>query len=160
MDVLAALAHAQSELGIVPREAAEEIALHARVEELDLDAVAEETRATGHSTLGLIRGWQAVLPPEAREWVYYGATVQDVTDTWTACAMRASGALVWRDLRAVEGILLEIAQRHKDTPMAGRTHGQPGAPITFGLKAAGWADEIGRHLERMAEGSARWHLLG
>ena len=26
--------------------------------------------------------------------------------------------------------------------MAGRTHGQPGAPITFGFKAASWADEI------------------
>jgi 3-carboxy-cis,cis-muconate cycloisomerase len=159
MDVLAALALAQSELGIIPRDAAEGIARHARVEELDLDAVAEETRAAGHSTLGLIRGWQAVLPPEAGEWVYYGATVQDVTDTWTALAMRASGALVWRDLRAIEGILLELAERHKDTPMAGRTHGQPGAPITFGLKAAGWADEIGRHLERLAEGSARW-LVG
>jgi adenylosuccinate lyase len=24
--------------------------------------------------------------------------------------------------------------------MAGRTHGQPGGPVTFGWKAASWAD--------------------
>jgi adenylosuccinate lyase len=40
--------------------------------------------------------------------------------------------------------------------MAGRTHGQPGAPVTFGFKAAGWADEARRHLARLAEGDARW----
>ena len=43
--------------------------------------------------------------------------------------------------------------------MAGRTHGQPGAPITFGLKAASWADEVRRHLERLREGAPRW-LVG
>jgi adenylosuccinate lyase len=43
--------------------------------------------------------------------------------------------------------------------MAGRTHGQPGAPVTFGWKAASWADEIGRHLDRLREGSPRW-LVG
>ena len=40
--------------------------------------------------------------------------------------------------------------------MAGRTHGQPGAPISFGFKLATWADELGRHRERLAEGRRRW----
>ena len=47
--------------------------------------------------------------------------------------------------------------------MVGRTHAQPGAPVTFGWKAASWADEIGRHLERARRGPpplagrpARW----
>jgi len=40
--------------------------------------------------------------------------------------------------------------------MLGRTHGQPGAPITFGFKAATWADEIGRSLERLRQGRDRW----
>ena len=43
--------------------------------------------------------------------------------------------------------------------MAGRTHGQPGAPVTFGWKAASWADEIRRHLDRLREGAPRW-LVG
>jgi adenylosuccinate lyase len=159
LDVLAALAEVQAELGIVPAAAAEAIVRESKVERLDLDLVAEETRRTGHSTLGLIHGLRRVLPEEAREWVYYGVTVQDVTDTWAALAMRATGAAAWRDLGAIEGSLLDLAERHRDTLMAGRTHGQPGAPITFGLKAAGWADEARRHLDRLREGAPRW-LVG
>jgi adenylosuccinate lyase len=39
--------------------------------------------------------------------------------------------------------------------MCGRTHGQPGLPITFGFKAAGWLDEVQRHRQRLEEVGAR-----
>ncbi len=159
LDILVALAEVQAQLGIIPAEAAAGIARGASLDQLDLAFVAAETRRTGHSTLGLIRGLQRVLPPDAREWVYYGATVQDLTDTWTALAIKRVGAIVSRDLRAVEGHLLDLAQRERNTLMAGRTHGQSGAPITFGFKAAGWADEVRRHLDRLRQGAPRW-LVG
>ncbi|HEX6936708.1 MAG TPA: adenylosuccinate lyase family protein [Actinomycetes bacterium] len=159
LDVLAALARAQAAEGIVPVEAAEQITRQARVELVDLDVVAEQTRLTGHSTLGLIRALEQVLPPEVHRHVYVGATVQDLTDTWTSLALRAVGGEAWRDLRRVEELLLELAERHRDTVLAGRTHGQPGAPVTFGWKAAGWADEVRRHLDRLREGQSRW-LVG
>ena len=147
--VLKALAAAQAELGIIPASSAQAIG-GLDAEHLDPAAVGAETRRTSHSAAGLVRELQAQLPAEAREHVYYGATVQDVSDTAAALEMRDVGALVWRDLRAVEGSLLELAGLHRDTPMLGRTHGQPGAPVTFGLKVASWADETARHLER-------WH---
>ena len=159
LDILAALARAQAKLGLIPTGSAEEITRSATVERLDLDFVAEETRRTSHSTLGLIHGLQRVLPSPARDHVYVGTTVQDVTDTWTALTMGAVGQVVWRDLRAVEDVLLDLAERHRDTIMVGRTHGQPGAPITFGFKAASWADEVRRHLARLAEARPRW-LVG
>ena len=157
--ILVHLAGAQAEVGIVPATAAAAIERWAAVGRLDLDLVVRATRETGHSTLGLIRGLQAALPPEAAEWVYYGATVQDLTDTWTATVMRRVGAVAWRDLRMIESLLLGLAIGHRDTPMAGRTHGQPGAPVTFGWKAAGYADEVRRHLDRLREGAPRW-LVG
>ncbi|WP_329509260.1 class-II fumarase/aspartase family protein [Streptomyces chiangmaiensis] len=156
LDILVALARAQADLGIIPRHAADAIAGQARVELLDLDHVAEETRRTSHSTLGLIRGLQQILPEQAREHVYFGATVQDLTDTWFGIVMREVGSLLREDLRSVEAVLLQLASRHRDTVMAGRTHGQPGAPVTFGFKVAGWADEIRRHIERLHEGRDRW----
>jgi adenylosuccinate lyase len=159
LDILAALAAAQARLGIIPAEAAAAISGHARAESLDLDYVAEQTRRTAHSMLGLIRGLHQVLPESAREHVYVGATVQDVTDTWFALVMRDVVALVWRDLRAIEESLVEIAVAHRDTVMVGRTHGQPGSPITFGFKVASWADEVRRHLDRLREGRPRW-LVG
>ena len=156
LDELGALARAQASLGIVPAASAAAITAAAKVESLDLDYVAEQTRATSHSTLGLIRGLLRVLPEDVGEHVYMGATVQDVSDTWFGIVMRDVGAIAWRDLRAIEASLLGLARRHRDDVMAGRTHGQPGAPITFGFKVASWADEVRRHLERLREGRPRW----
>ena len=159
LDILAALARAQGELGLIPAEAADEIARSAELENLDLDYVIEQTRATEHSTLGLIRGVQQVLSASAGEWFCYGATVQDVADTWSALVMRDVGRVVERDLAAVEAVLRKLARRYKSTPIAARTHGQPGLPVTFGYKAAVLAAEVRRHRERLGDGSSRW-LVG
>ena len=159
LDVIVALARAQAATGVIPDGAARLIAEHARPGRLDLGYAAEQTRQTSHSMLGLIRALQEVVPEEARQYVYTGATVQDITDTATALTLRRIGGIVWRDLRRIEERLLELAVAHRDTVMAGRTHGQPGSPVTFGWKAASWADEIRRHLDRLREGAPRW-LVG
>ena len=147
---LGELAAAQGELGLVPADAAREIAARAG-DELDLEAVGEETRRSGHSMLGLIRVLQRELPADAREWVCHGVTVQDVTDTWTALVMQRMLAIAERDLGDIHALLLGLAGRHRGSVMLGRTHGQPGLPITFGFKAAVWAAELARHRERLAQ---------
>jgi adenylosuccinate lyase len=159
LEILAALAEAQCEVGLVPPDAAHAIRRHADVGLLDLDRVAEATRATGHSTLGLIRCLQEILPDCAREWVYYGATVQDISDTWTALVMRQMAEVLDRDLARAEAAAVALAERHRDTIMCGRTHGQAGLPITFGFKAAVWVSELRRHRARVAEGRARWEVV-
>ncbi|BCJ33871.1 adenylosuccinate lyase [Actinocatenispora thailandica] len=151
LQILSALASAQSEVGIIPHEAAVAIAAHADVELFDLEEVACATRATGHSTFGLIRSLRCVLPEEAAEWVYYGATVQDLTDTWTALTARYVLDIVDRDLGHLLDTIAGLAIAHRDTVMCGRTHGQPGLPITFGFKAAVWASELSRHRERLRD---------
>ena len=102
LEVIRALARVQAEAGLIPPRAAELIAEHARADRIDLAYAAEQTRQASHSMLGLIRALQAVLPEQARDYVYAGATVQDITDTWTALALRRIGGLVWRDLRRIE----------------------------------------------------------
>ena len=156
LDILAALARAQASLGIIATESARVITEYADAGRLDLDRIAAETRRTGHSTLGLIHELQRIVPAPAREQIYYGATVQDLTDTWFGLVLRDVGTLVGDKLWALEGSLLALAATHRDTVMAGRTHGQPGAAITFGFKVAGWADELRRHQDRLAEGRRRW----
>lgn len=158
LDILAALADAQADVGLVPAEAAGAIRAHADVSLLDLGLVAEQTRESGHSTMGLIRALRQVLPPHAREWVYYGATVQDLSDTWSALVARAIGDIAARDVTRMREAALRLAGRYRDAPMCGRTHGQPGLPITFGFKAAVWASELGRHLDRLRHGRARWEV--
>jgi adenylosuccinate lyase len=157
--ILAALAQAQADVGLIPPAAATAILAHADVSRLDLALVAEQTRATGHSTMGLIQALLQVLPEHAQEWVYYGATVQDLSDTWFALVFRAVGDLAERDVMTMRDRALDLAAAHRDTPMCGRTHGQPGLPITFGFKAAVWAAELTRHLERLRQGRSRWELV-
>ena len=88
LDIIAALARAQADVGLIPGAAADEIEATADVDGFDLAEVAAGTRESGHSTLGIIRAWQRRLSPAASEWIYWGATVQDVTDTWTGMVMR------------------------------------------------------------------------
>jgi len=159
LTILVALANAQAANGLIPSTAAAHIASNARVELLDVDYIASETRRTSHSTLGLIRGLERILPKDVAQYAYFGATVQDVTDTWAALTMKHVGAAVWRQLRAIEHDVLELAVTHRDRVMAGRTHGQIGSAITLGFKVASWADEIRRHITRLAEGRRRW-LVG
>jgi adenylosuccinate lyase len=159
LQILAALAQAQAGAGLVPPAAAQTIRAHADVGLIDLGLVAERTRATGHSTMGLIEALRSVLPEHAREWVYYGATVQDLSDTWFALVFRTVGDIAERDVTRMRDRALELAGQYRDTPMCGRTHGQPGLPITFGFKAAVWAAELDRHLERLRQGRARWEVV-
>ncbi|MCC6189101.1 MAG: adenylosuccinate lyase family protein [Anaerolineales bacterium] len=154
LEILATLAEAQAEVGLIPAEAARQVARACR--ELPLDAeFFEEVRrgyeATNHSTLGLIRAVQRRCPGDSGEWVYYGATVQDVTDTWMMSALRQVADIAERELRELDRSLTGLARAHRDTVMAGRTHGQPGLPITFGFKAAVWASEVRRHRQRLRE---------
>ena len=159
LQILAALAQAQAGAGLVPPAAAQTIRAHADVGLIDLGLVAERTRATGHSTMGLIEALRSVLPEHAREWVYYGATVQDLSDTWFALVFRTVGDIAERDVTRMRDRALELAGQYRETPMCGRTHGQPGLPITFGFKAAVWAAELDRHLERLRQGRARWEVV-
>ena len=126
LDVLAALARAQAAEGIVPGGRRRgRSPPRAQVELLDLDLVAEQTRATGHSTLGLIRGLQQVLPEDvhaARLCRCHRAGPHRHLDL--AGAARRSARQVWRDLRALEELLLDLAAaspRHRD----GRSHPRP-----------------------------------
>jgi len=154
LEILAVLAETQAEFNLIPPDAAQAVATTCRTVELDA-AFFEEVRAgfeaTSHSTLGLISALQRRCPGDSGEWVYYGVTVQDITDTWTALVLQRVREIVGRELAAIEINLSQRASERRDTVMAGRTHGQIGLPITFGFKAAGWAMEVRRHRQRLAE---------
>jgi adenylosuccinate lyase len=161
LEILAVLAQTQAEFGLIPPDAAQAIATTCRTVELD-EAFFEEVRAgfeaTNHSTLGLIRALQKRCPGNSGEWLYYGATVQDITDTWTTLVLQRVREIVGRELKEIEANLSRLAAEHRDTIMSGRTHGQIGLPITFGFKAAIWAMEVQRHRQRLVELASRLNV--
>jgi adenylosuccinate lyase len=151
LDVEAALALAQAELDIIPAWAATHIAEAAHVDRLDLEAVRGEIRRTGHSLVGLLRVFQSVCGEGSGEYLHYGATTQDIQDTGQSLEMRDVLDELDADLRRMAVRLADLAETHAETVALGRTHAQPALPMSFGLKVAGWLDEVLRHAERIAE---------
>lgn len=154
-DIEAALALAQGELGIIPEEAAEEIARKADAALVDLDAIGREISATAHPLVPAIRALAALCDGDAGEYVHYGATTQDIMDTGLVLLVREAWPLLLADLGAIREKLAAEARTHRGTLMVGRTHGQHALPVTFGYKLAVWVDEIDRHLDRFAEAESR-----
>jgi 3-carboxy-cis,cis-muconate cycloisomerase len=88
---------------------------------------------------------------EAGRYVHWGATTQDIMDTAVVLQIRDALALIDADLAELRDILVRLARRYRDTPMAGRTHLQQALPITFGYKAAVWLSMFDRHAGRLAQ---------
>lgn len=151
LDVEAALAEAEGELGIIPAEAAREIKNKCRAENLDLAGLKEQIDATWHPLVPVLREIKKKCAGHLGEYVHWGATTQDIMDTATVLQIKEAYNLIVRDLKEIETIICSLAREYKDTVMAGRTHGQHALPLTFGFKAAIWANEVTRHLERLEE---------
>ena len=143
-----ALAVAQGNTGVIPAEAAREIAAKAGAVALDLAALKHDAENVGYPILGLVKQLSARLG-EAGRYVHWGATTQDIMDTGVVLQVREGLELVERDLTAISAALASLARRYRDTPMAGRTHLQQALPVTFGYKSAIWLSMIERHRERL-----------
>ena len=154
-DYEAALALAKAELGIIPKAAAAEIAAKAKVANVDLAAVAAEIRRIKHPLVPALRALQAACAGDHGEYLHFGPTTQDVLDTGMVLQLKEAHAVLLRDLRCVGRELYRLAEAHRATPMAGRTHGVQALPITFGHKCAIWLAELGRNHDRLEKSAAR-----
>jgi 3-carboxy-cis,cis-muconate cycloisomerase len=150
VEVEVALAKVQAALGLIPSGAAIEIAAKADASAIDLVKLKTETDLVGYPVVGVVHALQKQCG-NAGSYLHWGATTQDVMDTAVVLQVRAALAIIEPDLDAIATALAAIAETHRNTVMAGRTHLQHALPITFGLKAAVWLSMITRHQERLAQ---------
>jgi adenylosuccinate lyase len=158
IELLVLLAQVEAEHGVIPQEAAADIEAACaalRVDDAFLAECREGYEATAHSTSGLIAAVARRCAGTGGEWFYFGATVQDIADTWLMLTLREARALLLADLERALSACEAQCRRHRDTLMPGRTHGQQGLPITFGYKVAGWLAELRRHRARFDEAEKR-----
>jgi 3-carboxy-cis,cis-muconate cycloisomerase len=150
LDVEAALARAQATLGIIPAEAGPAITRAARVENLDTTELAVSVRNVGYPVVGLVKGLSRAAG-DAGRWAHWGATTQDIMDTALALQIREALGLIRSELGAIIAGLARMAEIHRCTVMAGRTHLQHALPTTFGLKCAVWLQPMLHHAQRLDE---------
>jgi 3-carboxy-cis,cis-muconate cycloisomerase len=148
VEVEIALARAQARCGVIPAEAAEQIAAKSNVASLDFDLLRRETDVVGYPILPLVH--QLVKQcGDAGRYIHWGATTQDIMDTAVVLQIRDGLTIIEEEINELRGILAKLARKYRDTPMAGRTHLQQALPITFGYKAAIWLAIFDRHAERL-----------
>lgn len=148
LDVEVALARAQASMGMIPVEAAEIIATKADASLIDLEAVKEHGKRTGHSLLGVLAEFRKLIAHDHARYVHFGATTQDIIDTALMLMVKDGYEQVLDRLSGVMQLVAGLADKHASTIMVGRTHGGHALPITFGFKAAIWLSELSRQMER------------
>ncbi|MBV8820278.1 MAG: 3-carboxy-cis,cis-muconate cycloisomerase [Acidobacteriaceae bacterium] len=152
LDFEAALARAEARTGLIPASVVEPIVCNCRAHFFDVATLAKSGARAGNVAIPLVKELTARVEASHRDaagFVHWGATSQDVIDTATVLQLREALKLIERELGRLFDTLCDLAERHRSTPIAGRTWMQHAVPIVLGLKIAGWADALGRHAERV-----------
>lgn len=160
LDAESALAAAEAETGLIPKDAADAIAAACDGGGLDPEEIARDGRSSGNPVVPLVAALREKVGGEAAGFVHHGATSQDMMDTAAMLVASRALPLIRTDLEGVAAACAELAGEHRGTLMAGRTLLQQALPITFGLKAGGWLDSVVAAAERLDSVSLAAQLGG
>ena len=145
--------------GTIPQEAVDEMRAKATV---DADRVAEIEAVVHHDVIAFVTAVSETVG-DAGRFLHFGMTSSDVVDTAFAMQLVEASKLLLTALDELRAAIARQVETHRDTVMAGRSHGIHAEPITFGLKLSGWYAELSRariRLERAAEEIAFGKLSG
>jgi adenylosuccinate lyase len=140
-------AEAQAQHGMIPADAARRILERAHVPDVDRIHQVEQTQ-THHDVVAFLRVVGETVGDDAR-YLHMGLGSSDVVDTATAVLLVRAADLLLAETDEAIWVLADLADRHRYTLMAGRTHGVQAEPTTFGLKVAVWVAEMRRNRDRL-----------
>jgi adenylosuccinate lyase len=149
MKAEAALARAEADIGLIPKEAADII--ESSIGSVELERVKEIEDEIHHDMMAVVLAISEKCEENADKWVHFGATSNDMLDTATGLQLKEAVAILDDKIRQLLDVLLTQAENNKNLVCAGRTHGQIGVPTTYGLRFAIWASEVARHIERLEQ---------
>ncbi|MCL2893982.1 class-II fumarase/aspartase family protein [Brenneria tiliae] len=155
LDIEAALALAQAKVGMIPQKAAENIAANCKLERIDLAEVDRLLQQIGHGFVPVIKVLVNACDAESGKYVHYGVTTQNIQQTAHLYLVKRFHQQLMQFVDSVLLNLARLAKTHKDTLMAGRTHGKHALPITYGYKVSVWIYELLGAVERMQEAEKR-----
>jgi adenylosuccinate lyase len=145
LEVEIAVAEAEAQLGLIPKEAAQKIREKGRFQ---VDRILEIEKETRHDVIAFVSNVAENIGPEGR-YVHYGLTSSDVLDTALSVQIQKAGHVLMASVEKLLAALKNISLKHEKTICAGRTHGMHAEPTTFGFKMAGFYYEIQRHRDRL-----------
>ena len=151
LKIEAAVAKSQSEIGMIPKNSAQNIVQMVQSGKITVKRVKQLESKSDHDTAALVEALSEICKPSAKPWIHYGLTSNDLVDTSNSLQIRDALGIIEPKVSRLAMVLVQLATRHKDLPAVGRTHGQHASIISFGLKFANWALEMSKHIERIEE---------
>jgi len=146
-----AVAISQSEIGIIPKSVGKEILRASKSGKITAKRIKQLEAKSDHDTAALVEALSEKCKLQARPWIHYGLTSNDLVDTSNSMQMKYVLTIIQPKVGKLALLLAKKAIIYKKVPAVGRTHGQHASIISFGLKFANWASEMAKHIERIEE---------
>ncbi|GAB4329723.1 MAG: adenylosuccinate lyase [Candidatus Zixiibacteriota bacterium] len=134
-----------AQLGVIPKGAPARMRRNAK---FSVDRILEIERTTRHDVIAFITEVGRHLGKDEK-YLHLGLTSSDVVDTAMSVRMRQAGLLLVDDVKSITRRLAQLARKHVNTPIAGRTHGVFAEPTSLGLKFALWYADLVRSRKRL-----------
>jgi adenylosuccinate lyase len=151
LEIEGAAAISQSEIGIIPKSVGKKILSAATSGKITAKRIKQLEAKSDHDTAALVESLSEKCTKDARPWIHYGLTSNDLVDTSNSMQMRDALKIIQPKVAKLASILAQNAVKYEKIPAVGRTHGQHASIISFGLKFANWAAEMAKHVERIEE---------
>lgn len=141
---------AMAEIGMIPKESADNITKNAPTSfsDVDVEKIDDIERVTKHDVIAFLTHLATFIGEDSR-FVHQGMTSSDVLDTCLSVQLDQAADILLEDIDKVMAALKKRAFEHKDTITIGRSHGIHAEPVTFGLKMARFYAEFARNRERL-----------
>ena len=151
LEIEGAAAISQSEIGMISKKIGKEIFKAATSGKITANRIKQLEAKSDHDTAALVEALSEKCTKDARPWIHFGLTSNDLVDTSNSMQMRDALDIIEPKVAKIANILSQKAAKYGKIPAVGRTHGQHASIISFGLKFANWAAEMAKHIERIEE---------
>ena len=147
LDIELLAAEALCDEGLVPKKHLKQMKDNAS---FTIERCRELERTLNHDVIAFTTNVSENIGKPASRWLHFGLTSSDIIDTAFAVQMNESLKILIADVKRLRKVIGAKARKHMYTPMIGRSHGINAEPTTFGLKLAGWYDDLKRGRARFA----------
>jgi len=151
LEIEGTAAISQGEIGMISKSVGKEIFKTAMSGKITAKRIKQLEAKSDHDTAALVESLSEKCSKNARPWIHYGLTSNDLVDTSNSMQMRDALQIIEPKVAKMASILAKKAVKYEKIPAVGRTHGQHASIISFGLKFANWAAEMAKHVERIEE---------
>jgi len=116
----------------------------------NIKRIPEIEETVKHDVIAFLTTVSEAVGPDSR-FIHVGMTSSDVLDTAFAFQLKTAADVIVDDVGNLLNVLKKQAQKYKNLPSIGRSHGIHAEPTSFGIKFALWYAEFERHLKRLKD---------